>query len=99
MSFGAIVAVGLLALVTVVLNVFFRFSSTFGSTYGPLAGIIALAFWTYATSVALLVGAAAAAQLEAVRARAMTRSVPKVVAHEPRLTPAREETPPLARGA
>ena len=68
MSFGAIVAVGLLVLVTVVLNVFFRYSTTFGSTYGPLAGIIALALWAYATSIAFLVGAALAAQLEAVRA-------------------------------
>ncbi len=99
MSFGAIIAVGLLALVTAVLNLFFRFSSTFGSTYGPLAGIIALAFWAYATSVALLVGAAAAAQLEAVRARAMPRSAPKVVPPESRLAVASEEAPPLARGA
>jgi uncharacterized BrkB/YihY/UPF0761 family membrane protein len=99
MSFGAMVAVGLLALVTVVLNLFFRFSSTFGSTYGPLAGIMALAFWAYATSVALLVGAALAAQLEAVRARAVPRSLPKVVAPEPRLATVRDEAPPLARGA
>ena len=70
MSFGAIAAVALMALVTVALNVFFHFSSTFGTTYGPLAGIIALAFWSYATSIALLVGAALAAQLEAVRAGA-----------------------------
>jgi YihY family inner membrane protein len=70
MSFGAAAAVALMALVTVVLNVFFHFSSTFGTTYGPLAGIIALAFWSYATAIALLVGAALAAQLEAVRAGA-----------------------------
>jgi YihY family inner membrane protein len=70
MSFGAVVAVGLMALVTIVLNVFFHFSSSFGTTYGPLAGIIALAFWSYATAIALLVGAALAAQLEAVRAGA-----------------------------
>ena len=70
MSFGAVAAVALMALVTVVLNLFFQFSSTFGTTYGPLAGIIALAFWSYATAIALLVGAALAAQLEAVRAGA-----------------------------
>ena len=70
MSFGAVAAVALMALVTVVLNLFFHFSSTFGTTYGPLAGIIALAFWSYATAIALLVGAALAAQLEAVRAGA-----------------------------
>lgn len=70
MSFGAVAGVALMALVTVALNVFFQFSSTFGTTYGPLAGIIALAFWSYATAIALLVGAALAAQLEAVRAGA-----------------------------
>jgi uncharacterized BrkB/YihY/UPF0761 family membrane protein len=70
MSFGAAAAVALMALVTVVLNLFFHFSSTFGTTYGPLAGIIALAFWSYATAIALLAGAALAAQLEAVRAGA-----------------------------
>ena len=68
MSFGAAAAVALMAFVTVVLNVFFHFSSSFGTTYGPLAGIIALAFWSYATATALLLGAALAAQLEAVRA-------------------------------
>lgn len=87
MSCGAIVAVALLALVTVLLNLFFRFSSTFGSTYGPLAGIVALAFWAYATSIAFLVGAALAAQLEAVRAGVGTpRSAAKVSGSEPRET-------------
>lgn len=87
MSFGAIVAVALLALVTVLLNLFFRFSSTFGSTYGPLAGIVALAFWAYATSIAFLVGAALAAQLEAVRAGVGTpQSAAKVNGSEPRET-------------
>ncbi len=84
MSFGAVAAVALMALVTVVLNVFFHFSSTFGTTYGPLAGIIALAFWSYATSIALLVGAALAAQLEAVRADvAAPRSASKILESEP----------------
>jgi YihY family inner membrane protein len=68
LSFGAVAAVGLLTLVTLVLNLFFRFSTTFGATYGPLAGIIALAFWSFLSAVALLMGAALAAQLEAVRA-------------------------------
>ena len=38
LSVGALAAVGLLALVTIALNLFFQFSTTFGSTYGPLAG-------------------------------------------------------------
>jgi YihY family inner membrane protein len=67
---GAIVSVALIALVTLALNLFFQFSTTFGATYGPLAGIIALAFWGFFSSVALLAGAAMAAQLEAVRAGA-----------------------------
>ena len=84
MAFAAILTVGLLVVATVLLNIFFAVSSTFGSTYGPLAGIIALAFWTYATSIALLFGAALAAQLEAVRAGAAApRSTTKIAASEP----------------
>jgi YihY family inner membrane protein len=99
MSFGAIVSVALLVLVTVVLNVFFQYSTTFGSAYGPLAGIIALALWAYATATAFLVGAALAAQLEAVRASAAApRSVTKTVESEPRLAavPA-DSAPPLRK--
>jgi uncharacterized BrkB/YihY/UPF0761 family membrane protein len=62
------VSVALFALVTAVLNLLFRFTTTFGSTYGPLAGLVALLFWTYAVSVALLAGAAFGAQAEAIRA-------------------------------
>jgi uncharacterized BrkB/YihY/UPF0761 family membrane protein len=58
-----LVAVILWTLSTVALSLFFGFSSSFGQTYGPLAGIIALALWSFATSVALLYGAAVAAQL------------------------------------
>jgi YihY family inner membrane protein len=84
MAFAAVLTVGLLVVATVLLNVFFAVSGTFGSTYGPLAGIIALAFWTYATSIALLFGAALAAQLEAVRAGAAApRSAAKTIASEP----------------
>ena len=79
-----LLTVGLLVVATVLLNVFFAVSGTFGSTYGPLAGIIALAFWTYGTSIALLFGAALAAQLEAVRAGAAApRSAAKTIASEP----------------
>ena len=86
MSFGALVAVALLVLATVVLNVFFRYSTTFGSTYGPLAGIIALALWAYGTAIAFLVGAALAAQLEAVRASAgAPRSATKIAESEPQV--------------
>lgn len=68
LSLGAAVAVGLMAIVTLAMNLFFVFGTTFGTTYGPLAGIVALAFWALLTSISLLMGAAVAAQLEAVRA-------------------------------
>jgi uncharacterized BrkB/YihY/UPF0761 family membrane protein len=43
-------------------------SGSFGQVYGPLTGIVALLLWSQLTSVALLLGLAFAAQLEAVRA-------------------------------
>ena len=50
------------------LAVFVGASANFGATYGPLAGMIALLLWTLLSAVALLLGLAFAAQLEAVRA-------------------------------
>jgi YihY family inner membrane protein len=67
LAFGSVVAVVLWALSTLALAWFFQWSSTFGQTYGPLAGIVALMIWALLTSMALLFGAAVAAQLEAVR--------------------------------
>jgi YihY family inner membrane protein len=89
LSFGAIISVALLALVTIAMNLFFAFSASFGDTYGPLAGLVALAFWGFFSSVALLTGAAFAAQLEAVRAgEAEPRSAQKIERSEPgRLNP------------
>jgi YihY family inner membrane protein len=43
-------------------------SGTFGRTYGPLTGIIAILLWTFLTSLAIYLGLAFAAQLEAIRA-------------------------------
>jgi uncharacterized BrkB/YihY/UPF0761 family membrane protein len=43
-------------------------SDNFGTTYGSLAGMIALLLWTLLSALALLLGLAFAAQLEAVRA-------------------------------
>jgi len=43
-------------------------AGTFGNTYGPLTGIIAILVWTFLTALALFLGLAFAAQLEAVRA-------------------------------
>ena len=70
LAFGAAVSVVLLLIVTVGLDLMFGLSSTFGATYGPLAGIVALMFWALAASVSFLYGASLSAQLEAVRAGA-----------------------------
>jgi uncharacterized BrkB/YihY/UPF0761 family membrane protein len=53
---------------SLLLGWFFGVSTTFGETYGPLAGIVALLLWAYLSSVAILLGASVAVQLEAVRA-------------------------------
>jgi uncharacterized BrkB/YihY/UPF0761 family membrane protein len=49
------------SVVTLLLAVMFRVSSTFGDTYGPLAGIVALQIWARLSAVAILYGAAVAA--------------------------------------
>ena len=43
-------------------------SGDFSDTYGPLAGVMALLLWATVTGIALLLGVAVAAQLEAARA-------------------------------
>ncbi len=68
LAFGAGMSVLLWTVVTVGLGVFYRFSSSFGETYGPLAGLIALLLWCLLSAMALLFGASVAAQLESVRA-------------------------------
>ena len=50
-------------------------TENFGATYGPLAGTIAILLWTFLTAVAVLLGLAFAAQLEAVRAGVSTTRV------------------------
>ncbi len=50
------------------LALFFDRMDGFGATYGPLAGTIGLLVWAFLSAVALLLGVAFAAQLEAVRA-------------------------------
>jgi YihY family inner membrane protein len=68
LTFGAFVGVALWMLATIGLSVFFQTSSSFGETYGSLAGLIALLLWSFVTSVAVFYGGAVAAQLEAIRA-------------------------------
>ena len=84
LAFGAIVSVILLTIVTVGLDAMFQISSTFGKTYGPLAGIVALLLWALLASISLLFGGAIGAQLEAVRAgRPAPQSAQKVTESEP----------------
>jgi len=84
LAFGAAVSVVLWTAVTVLLGLFFRWSTSFGDTYGPLAGIVALQIWSLLSSVAVLYGAATAAQLEAVRAGAPApRDAEKIAHSEP----------------
>jgi YihY family inner membrane protein len=67
-AIGAGVALTLWVLLTYLLSVYVATSGSFGSTYGPLTGVIALLLWANLTSVALFLGIAFCAQLEAVRA-------------------------------
>jgi YihY family inner membrane protein len=84
LAFGAGVAVLLWALATIGLGWFYTSSSSFGSTYGPLAGVVALLVWCLLSSVSLFYGAALAAQLEAVRAgEPVAQDARKVVESDP----------------
>jgi YihY family inner membrane protein len=68
LAVGAGVAAGLWLAFMALLVAYFELAGSFGATYGPLAGTIGLLLWTFLTSVALFLGVAFAAQLEAVRA-------------------------------
>jgi YihY family inner membrane protein len=68
LAFGSAVSVILWFVFTGALSLYLTASSGFGQTYGPLAGMIGVLLWAFLTSVALYLGLALAAQLEAVRA-------------------------------
>jgi YihY family inner membrane protein len=68
LALGGVVAVGLSLVATGALAAYVGLSGSFGSTYGPLAGIVALLLWALLTSVAFFYGVAVCAQLEALRA-------------------------------
>lgn len=70
LAFGSAVALVLWLMLTGLFALYVLKSGSFGSTYGPLTGIFALLLWANLSSVALLLGVAFAAQLEAVRAGA-----------------------------
>jgi len=68
LAFGSAVSLVLWLLLTGLLALYVVKSGSFGTTYGPLTGIFALLLWANLSSVALFLGVAFAAQLEAVRA-------------------------------
>ena len=72
LAFGSGVSLALWLLLTGLLALYVAKSASFGTTYGPLTGIFALLLWANLSSVALFLGVAFAAQLEAVRAGAPT---------------------------
>jgi YihY family inner membrane protein len=68
LALGSGISVLLSLLATGALAAYVHLSSSFGSTYGPLAGIIALLLWSLMSAIALFYGVAVCAQLEALRA-------------------------------
>jgi YihY family inner membrane protein len=65
---GSAMAVLLGFVFTGLLSLYLGLSTTFGQTYGPLAGLIGVLVWALLMSMAVFFGLAFAAQLEAVRA-------------------------------
>jgi uncharacterized BrkB/YihY/UPF0761 family membrane protein len=65
--FGAAVSTVLWWLASLLLAGYVRVSGGFGATYGPLTAIMALLLWANLTGIALFIGIAFAAQLEAKR--------------------------------
>jgi YihY family inner membrane protein len=68
LAFGAAVHLFLWTLATWGLSVYVGASGSFTTVYGPLSAFVSLLLWSYLTSIALFLGIAFAAQLEAVRA-------------------------------
>ena len=70
LALGSTLAVALWFVFTGLLALYVGASKDFGETYGPLAGFIGLMLWAFVAALALLLGLAVAAQLEAERAGA-----------------------------
>ena len=68
LSFGAAVSALLWLVFMGILKLYIEATGNFGATYGPIAGTIGVLLWAFAAAVALFLGLAFAAQLEAVRA-------------------------------
>ncbi|MFC9341587.1 YihY/virulence factor BrkB family protein [Streptomyces sp. NPDC057020] len=68
LAFGAVVHLFLWITATWALSLYVGASGSFTTVYGPLSAIVSLLLWSYLTSLALFLGLAFAAQLEATRA-------------------------------
>lgn len=68
LALGGVVAVVLSMVATGALAAYVGLSGSFGDTYGPLAGIVALLLWALLAAVSFFYGVAVCAQLEAIRA-------------------------------
>ena len=89
LAFGSTVSVGLWFAITLAMGVVFRASHSFGDTYGPLAGIVALQIWCLLSSMAILFGGSVTAQLEAERSgRTAPQDQAKVEQSAPDAAPA-----------
>lgn len=67
LSAGTLLAVGLWVVFTAGLGLYYSMNTVAMATYGPLIGVIALMAWAYLSSLAIHLGIAFAAQLEAAR--------------------------------
>ncbi len=67
LAFGAAVYLVLWTALTWALSLYLRLSGSFDAVYGPLSAFVSLLMWAYLTAIALFLGLAFAAQLEAVR--------------------------------
>ena len=68
LALGSSIAVVLTGFATAGLAAYVSLSGSFGSVYGPLAGVFALLLWALLSSIAFFYGTAVCAQLEALRA-------------------------------
>jgi YihY family inner membrane protein len=74
--YGAALATALWWLASLLLAAYVRASDAFGATYGALTGIMAMLVWANLTGIALFLGLAFAAQLEALRVGVPEPAVP-----------------------
>ncbi|MDH2428050.1 YihY/virulence factor BrkB family protein [Sphaerisporangium sp. TRM90804] len=82
LAVGAVVSLALWTTFSWGLSFYIENTDSFGVTYGPLTAVVALLLWSLFSSVALFLGLAFSAQLEAVRAGHSTPNKPDTGARE-----------------